>query len=100
MAIVRRGEKFGALASAGDVLVNGAIMHLMTVREPFRMASRIVRKADHVLTETGCAALKDLVRLIPASQSDLVGLLQVPLHAAFGTVDSKIEAAFPSGRHL
>src|SRR6266850_2398686 len=76
--ILRRGEKHRRLPAAGNVFINGAVLHLMAVVEAFRMTPRRIRKMGYVFPEARRASLQHLVWFIPAAQVNLVRMQQVP----------------------
>ena len=64
VAILRMGKKSGRFFTAGDVLIDGAVVHLVRIIEAFGMAAGVVGEVQHVLVKAGCAALQNLVRFI------------------------------------
>ena len=81
-------EQNGRLAIAGNVFVDGPVMHLVAVGKTFRMPSRVICEPDHIFAKTGRGALKNLVWFIAATQNNLVGLLEIPLRAAARSIDA------------
>src|SRR6266542_6884626 len=57
--ILGGGEKHGRPSAADDVLVNGAVMHLVTVGKALGMAAGIIGEAGHVFTEPRGGALEN-----------------------------------------
>ena len=100
VAIGGGGEQDGRFTAARDVLVDGAILHLVAVRKAFGMASRIVSEPGDVAGKPRGGALKDLVRIIAAAEEDFVRMLEVPAHAAERSVNAQSQAAFPAGGDL
>jgi hypothetical protein len=84
MTIGGGGEKRRRFSSARDVLVDGAVMHLVGVGKTFGMSARVVGKSGDIFAEAGGAALEDLIRLVAPSDEDLVGLLEAPANARDG----------------
>ena len=100
MTVLARREEYRRFAIAGNVFINGAVVHLVAVGETFGMATRIIREAGHVFAKAGGGALEDLVRFVAAAHDDFVRLLEIPAHAALGAVNAKVQTAFPTGSDL
>ncbi|MFN9957442.1 MAG: hypothetical protein ACK55I_30420, partial [bacterium] len=66
------GEQDRCPASAGDVLVDRPVVHLVAIGESLGMASGIVGEAHHVLLEPGRAALEDLVGFVTTAEDEVV----------------------------
>src|SRR6266540_52830 len=94
------GEEHGRFPAAGDVLVDGAVMHLVTVGKALGMAARIIGEAGHILNESGGGALENLVRLVAPAEENFVRLRKIPARAAFRPVDADRQAALPPGGDL
>ena len=71
MPILGGGEEDWGLAAAGDVFIDGAVVHLVAVGEAFGVATGIIGEARHVFAEAGGGALEDLVRLVAPAENDL-----------------------------
>ena len=100
VTILGIGEQGRRFPATGDVLINGPVLHLMTIRKPFSMSSGIVRKAGHIFAKSSGGPLEDLIRFIPPTDDYFIRLLDIPTHTALGSVDSQRETAFPPGGDL
>ncbi len=94
------GEEERGLLSGSNVLVDGAVVHLVAVGKAFGMAARAVGEVGNVVLEAGRAPLKDLIRFITPTEDYLVGLLKVPANTSFAPVNTDVQAAFPAGGNL
>src|SRR5262245_51183011 len=64
MAVGCSGEKNRRSSSAGNVLIDGAIVHLVAVGETFGMPAGVISEASDVLTEASRGALEHLIRFV------------------------------------
>ena len=100
MSILGGREEQRGLSAASDVLIDSPVLHLVAVGESFRMSPRSIGKAGHILQETGCSSLENLVGSVATSDEDFIRLLKVPAGASTSAINSKGQAAFPSGSDL
>src|SRR5687767_2009 len=52
VTVLRHGEEDGRLPSTHDMFVNGAVMHLVAVRESFRVSAGVIGKPGDVDIES------------------------------------------------
>jgi len=100
VAVLRVRKNRGRSLSAGDVLVDRAVVHLVRIGEALGVAAGVVGEMGDVLVEAGSAALADFIRCVAAADVQDVRVLEFPAHAALRAVDADGEAAFPSGGDL
>jgi len=79
VTVVGGGEEDRGLTAGGDVLVDGAVVHLVAVGEALGVAAGVVGESGDVFGESGGAALEDRVGGIASADADLIGVLEFPL---------------------
>ena len=57
VAILRRGEEHGRPTPSDDVLIDGAVVHLVAVGKTLGVAAGVIGEAGDILAEAGGAAL-------------------------------------------
>ncbi len=100
MAVVGGGEQDRGPTAGGDVLVDGAVVHLVAVGEAFGVAAGVVRESGDVIGESCGTALEDRVGGVAAADADFVRVLEFPLQGSGGAVDADVEAALSTGGDL
>ncbi len=66
------GKQGRRLFATGDVLIDGAVMHLVRIAEALRMAAGVVGKPGDVFAETGGSALEVVDRLAVLDRMDRI----------------------------